>query len=131
MLRPYMKNKRGEKGFLFLELVVGIALLAVGITLVIQAFSSAARAHAISRDMIEAVFLMEDKIQELEFKEQHGRIGQEPPEAAGTMGRFAWRYALVPVQDIDLYLCNLSVAWNEARRNDSLTVDTYLNAGAR
>jgi Tfp pilus assembly protein PilE len=125
VLRPYMKNKREENGFLFIELVVGIALLAVGITLVIQAFSSAARAHAVSRDMVEAVFLMEDKIQELGFKEQHGRIGQEPLEAAGTMGRFAWRYAFVPEQDTDLYVCTLSVAWKEARRNDSLTVHTY------
>ncbi|MFA5363200.1 MAG: hypothetical protein WC335_08215 [Candidatus Omnitrophota bacterium] len=125
-----MKNKRGEKGFLFLELVVGIAILAVGITLVIQAFSSTARAHAVSRDMVKAVFLMEDKIQELEFREQHGFIGQEPLEAAGTTGRFAWRYAFAPVRDTDFYLCNLSVAWKEYRRNDSFTVNTYFSAGA-
>ncbi|MDD2702660.1 MAG: hypothetical protein PHC33_01460 [Candidatus Omnitrophica bacterium] len=126
-----MSDKRGEKGFLLFELVAGSAVLAVGITLVIQAFSSSARAHAVSRDMAEAVFLMEDKIQELGFKEQRGRLGQEPPEVTGTAGRCVWKYVLVLVPDTNLYLCNLSVARKDSERKDLLTAGSYYNAGVR
>ncbi len=124
-----MKNNRGEKGFLLLELVVGIAVLAVGITLVIQAFSSAARAHAVSRNMIEAVFLLEDRMQDLGFKERRGLTGKEPAEAAGVQGRFSWKSNFIPVADTSLYLCTLSITWKETGRDYSLAANTYCNGG--
>jgi type II secretory pathway pseudopilin PulG len=123
-----MKNNRGDKGFLLLELVVGIAILAVGITMVIQAFSVSARAHALSRDLTEAVFLIEDKFQEMQFRESRGLVGTQPPEVTGTRGKFEWKYTFAPVEDTGLYLCNLSVAWKSARRSERLDANTYFSA---
>ena len=60
-----LNYKPQDKAFSLLELIVAVAILSVGITVVLQAISSSAAATGLSNDIINAVFLAKDKIQEL------------------------------------------------------------------
>ena len=122
MPRLLLKNK----GFSLIELVISVGILSVGILTVIQALSSAARATGLSCDIIEAVFLAEDQMQQLEFKEKESLLNIEPKETSSSKDKFQWKYDLSLDPDLKLYKLNLSVSWNRLNRREAVTLITYL-----
>lgn len=117
---------RENKAFSLLELVISVAILSVGITVVLQAFSFSARAGGLSCDIINALFLAEDKIQELEFKEKQNLIGAEPAQVNGKNSKFDWVYTLNFDPELNLYKLNLDVTWQRLSRKEAINLDTYL-----
>jgi len=114
-----------NKGLSLLELIISVGILSVGILVVVQALSFAARATGLSCDIIEAVFLAEDQMQQLEFKEQEGLLSTES-KTSGRKDKFDWQYDLSLEPDLNLYKLNLSVSWNRLSRQDTLNLNTYL-----
>jgi len=106
--------------------VIAIAILAIGITVALQVFSSAVRTSVLSGNIINAVFLAEDKIQELEFKERRRLIDKEPAQAKGNQGEFEWQSGLTLNQSLNLYELNLEIIWRKLNQKDSLKLNTYL-----
>jgi prepilin-type N-terminal cleavage/methylation domain-containing protein len=121
-----LSYKLNKKGFSLLELIVSMAILSVGIIMVLQALSFSVRVTGLSGDIIRAVFLAQDKIQELEFKERQGLIKQEPAEAEGKQEKFQWNYQLALNPDLNLYQLNFLVSWQRANRKEEIAVNTYL-----
>ena len=115
-----------NKGFSLLELIISVGILSIGVLVVIQALSFAARATGLSRDIIEAVFLAEDKIQQLEFKEKAGLLSPEPKEDNGSKDKFQWQYNLSLEPDLNLYKLNLSVSWDCLNKQEAFVLNTYL-----
>jgi hypothetical protein len=90
---------------------------------VLQAFSFSAQATGLSCDIINAVFLAEDKLQELEFQEKENSVKEESVQ--GSLDRFNWEYSINLDQELSLYKLNLNISWLRQRRH-SLDVSTYL-----
>lgn len=122
MLRYKPKNK----GFSLLELIITIAILSAGITVILQAFSFSARVTGLSNDIVKAVFLLEDKLQELDFKEKQGLIRQEPSLNSGVSDKFQWKNELSFDPDLNLYKLNFTINWQRAKENEEINVKTYL-----
>lgn len=119
----YSQNK---SGFSLLELIIAIAILTTGIIVVLQAFSYSARITGLSSDIIQAVSLTQDKMQELEFKEKQGLLTQEPSEVEGKEGKFEWQYLLEADTDLKLYNLNFSIWWQRANRKEEIILNTFL-----
>lgn len=111
---------------MLLELILAIAILAIGIIAILEALSFSARATGLSCDVINASFLAEDKMQELEFKETKGLISKEPAEVKGNTGKFAWGYTLNFDRGLNLYRADLEINWQRAKKEEKLTLNTYL-----
>jgi len=118
----YLKNR----SFSLLELIIGIAILSIGIITVLQALSFSLRAAGLSCDIIKAVFLARDKMQDLEFKEKQKLISKEPPQAQGEQDKFSWQYVLTPEADLTLYKLGLNITWQRPNREENLSLNTYL-----
>jgi len=113
-----------NKSFSLLELIVTLGILSAGIVTVLQAFAFSARITGLSCDMVEAVFLGEDKIQELEFNESQDLIKNTPQDGRGTQDKFEWVYTLTPDPNLKLYWLDFTVSWTRARRNEGLDINT-------
>ena len=114
------------KGFSLLEIVTAVGVLSTGIIVILQAFAFSARVTGVSCNIINAVLLAEDKIQELEFKEGSNRLGNEPREASGKKDKFAWRYVFALDSDLNLYKLNFNVSWQNLNRTEEIKLNTYL-----
>jgi prepilin-type N-terminal cleavage/methylation domain-containing protein len=115
-----------NKGFSLLELIISVAVLAIGITAVLQAFSFSAMVSGLSGDFINAAFLAQDKIQELEFKEKQNLLNKEPAEIKEGAGKFAVAYALDLDADLKLYTFTLDITWLRAKKERMLHLRTFL-----
>ena len=115
-----------NRAFSLLELVVSIAILSVGIMAVLRALSFSARMSGLSCDIISAVFLTEDKLQELEFKENQELIDKQPTNVKDGSSKFDWAYTLVFEPKFNLYKLRFNVSWQAAIRKEELDFNTYL-----
>lgn len=115
-----------SRGFSLVEVIIAVAILSVGITSVLQAFSFCARSSGLSCDIIKATFLAEDKLQELEFKEKQGKISSEPVQVKDTYDKFSWQYNLALNAELNLYTLGLNITWTRANREEELVLNTYL-----
>lgn len=121
-----LRYRRKNKAFSLLELIITIAILSAGITIVLQALSFSSRITGLSNDIVKAVFLAEDKLQELDFKEKQGLIQQEPVEKSGIYDKFQWKDSLSLDPELNLYKLDLTVNWQRAGRKEEINVETYL-----
>jgi len=119
-------SKRNKKAFSLLELLLSIAILSTGIVVILQGFTFSTRSAALSSDMIQAIFLAKDKLQELEFKENNALIAFEPPDSRKTVGRFQMRFLNELNKDLNLYTLNAEIAWKRSKREEKMTMQTYL-----
>lgn len=117
-------NYRKTKGFSLLELVIAVAILSAGITVILQALSFSAGVTGLTRDIIEAVFLAEDKIQQLEFKEKQKQTSKE--RVMDKSGKFEWGYDSELDTSLNLYRLNLKVSWQRLNRKEEIDLNTYL-----
>lgn len=115
-----------NNAFSLLESIIAVAILSAGIVVILQAVAFSARLAGLSNDFVKAVFLAEDKIQELEFKEKQGFIDSEPAQAKDKKDKFEWGYSLVLDPDLNLYRLDFAVNWQRASRQEALKLTTYL-----
>ncbi len=121
--RSTRKNKF-VMGLSLLELLITIAVLSIGIIAVLEAFAFSARSTGLAGDMVNAVFLAEDKIQELEFNSKLAPLAAA--EMEGSNDKFAWKYALSLDADLNLYQLTFDITWNRANKQEGLALTTYL-----
>jgi len=112
------------RGFSLLELIMALAILSAGIVVVLQALSFCAQATGLSCDIVAAVFLAEDKIQELEFQEAQEALRETFEK--GDSGRFSWARSVILDQDLNLYKTDIKISWQRQGRIQALEASTYL-----
>ncbi len=117
--------KLKNKAFSLLELIISVAILSAGIVVILQALAFSARVTGLSCDLVNAVFLAEDKMQELEFNAKQNPISEE--NVKDKKDKFAWEYSIS--SDLDypnlLYKLNLEVSWERLNRKEALNLSTY------
>lgn len=115
-----------NKGFSLLEVLIGVAVLSGGITVILQAFIFCGRTTGASCDTVRGIFLAEDKMQELEFK-TNNQIITEPVSQAGQYDGFRWEYRLFEEEDkAGLYKMDLEVRWGKPVREQNLELTSWL-----
>jgi prepilin-type N-terminal cleavage/methylation domain-containing protein len=115
-----------NKGFSLLELIIAIAILSAGIVMVMEAIVFSTGAAGLSCDVVSAVFLAEDKLQELDHKEANSVISNEPEESQGSQDKFSWKRTLKLDAGAGLYALDLELKWNTRSREEGFAVQTYL-----
>lgn len=122
-LRYSLKNK----AFSLLEVIITVSILSIGIVIILEAFSFSARVTGLSCDITRAVFLSEDKIQKLEFKERRNQVTNE--QQSGKNDKFIWSYSigLEPAHSaLRLYKLDFNISWERLSRQERINLTTYL-----
>ena len=118
--------KLKNKAFSLIELLIATAILSTGLIVIFKAFSFSAKSAGISSDLTKAVFLAEDKIQELEFERKINQTAWEQLETSGQADKFDWKYEVSLLPDLSLYVLKFDVAWKRSNEERDVRIDTYL-----
>jgi general secretion pathway protein I len=145
-ISKYKFNSNETLGFTLLEVMVSLAILAVGLVAVMQLFSSSLRNAKISQDYTNAVFAARQKLEEIlvenkdfdkyedsgEFEDLPGYSWfitselYEPEETSSDM-----RYSLQPSEEdgqepiSDTYVVTMTVTWKPSgQKGKSFVIST-------
>ncbi|MCX5715092.1 MAG: prepilin-type N-terminal cleavage/methylation domain-containing protein [Candidatus Omnitrophica bacterium] len=120
-----LKSNLNKRGFSLLEVVIAVGILSVGIITVVQALTYSSRVAGVASDYVRALFLVTDKLQELEFQEKLIPPGYAKQDS-GEQGRFKWNYTIEQDQGTALNKLNLGINWVRRDRQEALNLVTYL-----
>ena len=115
-----MKKPR-NKGFLLIEAVLTVAVLAVGVTALFGAFSTSLRATRESRERLQASYLLEGRVWELE---KFGDGAAAPPAEDPLLGPLSWDVKEVAEENSGWR--NVTLAWGPDERRRDLTLSSPL-----
>ena len=116
-----------NNGFTLVEVLIAVAILAAGITVVMQSVSFSARTAATAMDTTRAVFLAEDTLQKIAFYEKMRHLSQLPNTFNDKIGKFSFRYTMSPSTAlVGVSVLDYSIEWRTKTRLDNFEVLTYL-----
>lgn len=127
-----MRGRRGQKGFTLLEVVVAMAILGVGLTVIIELFSGGLRLGRTSEEYTKAVGYARMKMEEISLTDKLEEGVQE-----GEFDRnYRWRAEfkrvdLLPPRETDyrppmeLYQLRIDVLWKSGFQEKATGVQTY------
>jgi type IV pilus assembly protein PilV len=129
-----MKN---NQGFTMLELLIAIAILAIGLLGLATLQTSSIQGNRDSKEMTTAVFLAEKKMEELKsspFTASPINIGttndsNNPMNGSGASGGIynrSWNVQTY-MSSANMKQITVTVAWNMAGKNHSVSLDTVVS----
>lgn len=123
-----MSKRCGKKGYLLLEVVVSIAVVAIGLAVILRSFTSSLRASKIAQEYFEASLLIRDAMAALEEEEKlAGGVS-----AADTTGQISGtpynlETKITKISDEDpLNEVTAVIYWKNKERNEKIEISTYL-----
>lgn len=119
-------SRRARRGFSMLELVIAIAVISISLVTALEAFSYSTNIAKLSGELENALFFAEDKLQELESKEQKKRLTQSPLAGSDFSGKFQRSYSLSKIAEQDIYRLDLEVSWARSKGREKINAATYL-----
>ena len=126
-----------NKAFSFVELMVTVVILAVGLVLIIQGFTTVVGALNTMQNNIQAIQFLDTKMQELEASARINNGVKAPQSQEGKFSDgvrdFDWGLEVIKVEkeeDLDLSddlnEVKLKVSWQERKIPKDLSIVTYL-----
>lgn len=129
MIKTQNAKHKAHNAFTFIELMITVAILSIGLVLILQAFSTSVKANGLSRDITRACFLAESKISELEVRQEKGI--EIPSQNQAEVGRFIWDYQITPLEDPALSILKFRVLDKKLKKGEILEIVTYLKKPAK
>lgn len=122
-----MSKRPNRKGYLLLEVLASIAVIAIGLTVILRSFTSSLRASKIAQEYFEASLLLQDKMCALEEEEKLGGVsaGEETLQIADTPYKLETKITRISDED-PLNEAIAVISWTNRERNEKLTIGTYL-----
>ena len=125
-----MSNRRNRKGYLLLEVVASIAVIAIGLTVILRSFTSSLRASKIAQEYFEASLLVQDKMAELEGLERlpAGGVKVADPiieQITGTQYNLETNITKIG-EDDPLDAVTAVISWTNKERKEKIEISTYL-----
>ena len=118
---------RTKKGFLLIEVLITVAILAFSLLYISSAFTNCLRAMSQIANYTVAINLAEEKIFQLQSEpgqeralNEEGIFSDEP--------NFNFKLEARKLEDLDLSELYLRANWKEGRRTGSFDITTYLPA---
>ena len=116
-----------DKGISLLELLISITIVAVGLTVILQSLSQGALVTARANSFTEAIFLSQDILQELEYKNDTGTLITPLTEEGTLNNNFRWKYTISDAPEGPSYKqYDYSMSWKQLKRNEEIHVVGYL-----
>ncbi len=134
-LRKIRMNKPRGKGYLLLEAVFSIAVIAIGLAIILRSFASSLRASKISQEYFIVSSLLNDTICELEEKVKLNKTGLDGSEAkngekkksSGIEYDLDIEIKPLEAEGLDSLASVRSViSWNNGKRKERIQADTFL-----
>lgn len=123
-----MKNdepRTTKRGFLLIEVLITVAMLAFSLVYISRAFTNCLRAMSQIANYTTAINLAEEKIFQLQSESgletalaEEGVFTDQPD--------FNFKWAAKKLEDLELNELHLQVNWKEGRRSGSFEISTYL-----
>lgn len=117
-------GKRKSKGFLLLEAMVSVTILAVSLVLIAGSFMKSIKAKELSEDYFKAGLLLEEKTCELNNTDMKEGISEGVFNNFGN--RFSWNLIVAKLNEEPLKEISLEVSWMEGNKRQSMSMLTYL-----
>lgn len=130
-------NKPLKRGYLLLEAVVSIAVVAIGLAVILRSFASSLRASKISQEYFIASSLLNDTMSSLEEKvklnvrvnkpwlDGSEAINGEEVESAGI--KYHLDVEIKPLEGLDnLSTVSALISWDNGKRKERMRADTFL-----
>jgi general secretion pathway protein I len=139
LIKPGQKRKwvllvsKGRGGFTLIEVVVALAILSVGLTVVIELFAGGLRLARVSEEYTKAVNYGRIKLEEIAVKPKI----QEGSEEGKFDSRFRWQIGVkkvdvLPIEKkpdlevpVELFQIQVKVIWQSGSKERSTSVETY------
>ncbi len=120
-----LRLNKSNKGFLLFEVAVAVVILSIGITIVLQSFNSAIMSVKLIRDYTTSMFLLEQKMVELEMADNSQLIDREG-SFEGEFSKFSWKIDSALMDKLPLDKTGVSVLWGTKTSVRKFSVQTYL-----
>lgn len=125
------KLKRlNNKGYLLVETVASIALIAVVITIVLRSFTCSLRASKISSEYLTASLLAEEELWNLAVKvKQAGGLDESETSRQVTGTNYTVETVIERLGEIGsegLVLVGTAVLWDNGRRKENIKTATFM-----
>lgn len=123
-----MKNSPNNKGYLLLEAVVSIAVIAIGLAIILRSFTSSLRASKISQEYLVASSILEDKMWALE-EEARREAGLEEFETTELVPntKYTLETSVKRISESDsLNEVKAAILWQSGNRNEKIEIATFL-----
>lgn len=127
MLKP--KNLRNNKGYLLLESIASITVIAIGLAVILRSFTSSLRASKISQEYFTATSLLNDNICDLEGKAKiNGGIDErEQKEIEIPDTKYKLKVKVKKIED-PYFLADVKaeISWDSGSRHEKIGAGTFL-----
>ena len=113
-----------ERGFTLVEIAVSLAILALALPPLIQAFSRSSLWQAQAENRTMALFLLRYKMAELE-SEGFPELGEEEGEFVEE-SRFRWHTIVEETETEGLRKVTVIITWQEMGKERAISASTYV-----
>lgn len=118
-------------GYILIETLITVVVLAVGLTLVLNALGSEIHALRISKNYTHASLLLEKKVVEIEKKGEidivnEWREGRTSGVFEGDYEKFQWIAEIAIVSNTNLVQVTVTVKWKEVLGERELSALTFM-----
>ena len=126
------RKKRGQ-GFTLIEVVVGLAILGVGLMVIMELFAGGLRLGRVSEEYVKAVHLGRLKLEEISLKS----LVEEGSEEGEFNEDYRWRIEakkmdILPFEkdtdfkpSVELFQVKVAVIWKSGTKERSLNLESY------
>jgi len=122
--RHHMTDRRNQRGFTLLEIVVALTIAAVALPALLRVFSQGTRNHSLIENRTTALYLLKLRMSEIEMLGDL-TVGSEEGEF-GTDSRFGWISEVAETDIEGLYEVTVTVHWQERGQEKSVELTTYM-----
>jgi len=128
------KRSRKKQGFTLIEVMLSVAILSLGFTLILQGFSQALNTLRISQNNLKVSLLVDTLMAEMQIKAREGQdtlLEDLNQKILLDNIEFSWAAKVtVDEEDENLNKTAATLSWQEGRRKGATSVATYLRSSS-
>lgn len=124
------RNRRFLTGFTLIEVMLSVAVLALGFVLILQGFAYSLNTLRISENNLATSLLAEIKMDEMQIEAKQGGdvlLGSSSDKVLSDNIEFYWKTKVTPYEeDEELNIAEAALSWKEGKRKGVFILATYL-----
>jgi len=137
VLRPFRfnANRRSggateeSRGFVLMEVLVSVTILAVGVTVLLQSITNSLDANRLTREYTKAIFLAQKQLWKLEQQyayEEEQPTGTTQGEFRVPFQDYAWKQTIRSVERQVEYQLKVTISWMHRNKEMQYSLETIV-----